>query len=161
MSVSLYTVGYEGSDIDPFIATLKAVGIEHVIDIRDVPVSRKLGFSKKSLSVALLQVGIGYTHLKPLGDPKPGRDAMRQGDYQAFLKVYDAHVATKEAQEALGDAVNIAKTSKAVLLCFEREPRYCHRLIVAEHMGELAPFTVRHLGVNSRAPIRSGQPQLQ
>jgi uncharacterized protein (DUF488 family) len=73
MSV-LYTIGYEGADIDRFIATLKAVEVTVVADVRAVALSRKRGFSKTALRARLAAEGIAYVHLVELGDPKPGRD---------------------------------------------------------------------------------------
>lgn len=152
MSAILYTIGYEGAEISQFLETLKACGVGRVIDIRDVPVSRKLGFSKGSLTAALETQGIGYTHLKSLGDPKAGRDAMRRGDYAAFVEIYNAHIAQESAQRALRDAVELALTANAVLLCFERNPKECHRTIVAHEMCKHADFEIRNLGVNRDSP---------
>ena len=78
MSV-LFTVGYEGTDIERFVKTLKAVGIRRLADVRAVAVSRKPGFSKRRLSDRLADEVIEYIHFVELGDPKPGRDAARSG----------------------------------------------------------------------------------
>ena len=75
----IYTIGYEGTDIERFVATLKIVGIKHLADVRAVAVSRKKGFSKSALSARLDAEGIQYFHFIELGDPKPGRDAARAG----------------------------------------------------------------------------------
>jgi uncharacterized protein (DUF488 family) len=147
----LYTIGYEGAEISEFLETLQACGIRRVIDIRDVPVSRKPGFSKKSLSAALERQGIGYTHLKSLGDPKAGRDAMRRGDYSAFVEIYNAHITLEPAQNALQVAVEMACEVDAALLCFERSPKDCHRTIVANEMCKHFDFEIRNLGVNKDA----------
>jgi uncharacterized protein (DUF488 family) len=48
MSV-VYTIGYEGTDIDRFVATLRTVGVTLLADVRAVAVSRKKGFSKNGL----------------------------------------------------------------------------------------------------------------
>lgn len=149
MQPILYTIGYEGSEIEQFLLTLQECGIEHVIDIRDVPVSRKRGFSKTSLATALTGRGIGYTHLKALGDPKAGRMAMRNGDFPAFLEIYTGHLATREAQGALRDAVCLAEQHASALLCFERSPKECHRTIVADEMRQIADFKVQNVGVNT------------
>ena len=58
MSV-VFTVGYEGTDIDRFVRTLKAVGVEKLADVRAVAVSRKAGFSKTKLASRLAEEGIG------------------------------------------------------------------------------------------------------
>jgi len=144
---TLMTIGYEGALIDDFIATLKRVDVEVLIDIRDVPISRKRGFSKKSLATALEGAGLDYIHLRDLGDPKPGRDAARRGDIEGFERIFRAHLARDVSQVALARAVDIASRARATLLCFERDPACCHRTIVAAAMADRAPFEVRHLGV--------------
>ncbi len=154
MTAIVFTIGYEGAEVDHFLSTLADAGVMHVIDIRDVPASRKRGFSKNALASALEENGIGYTHLKALGDPKPGREAMRRGDYGAFLAIYSDHIEQPAAQASLGDAVNIALAEPSVLLCYERDPKHCHRTLVAGMMKGLASFTIRHLGVNPRT-VRS------
>src|SRR3546814_17179944 len=130
MNSILYTIGYEGSDIAHFLLTLQQCGIKRVIDVREVPLSRKRGFSKTALAAKLVESGIDYSHFKALGDPKPGRDAMRRGDFSAFVDIYSEHLATPEAQAALHDAVDLAMRSSSGLLCFERSPKECHRTMV-------------------------------
>ena len=147
MTPDILTIGYEGADLDSFLSTLALAGVEHLVDVRDLPISRKRGFSKSSLALALNAAGIRYTHLKALGDPKAGRDAMKQGDYQAFLAIYSAHIATDSAQKALDEAADIARSARTVLLCYERNPKECHRSLVVEHLQGRESFGVRHLGV--------------
>lgn len=144
----LYTVGYEGADIAHFLRTLNDCGIKRLIDIRDVPVSRKRGFSKTALATALGEQGISYSHLKALGDPKAGREAMRRGDYPGFLEIYTAHISTPEGQAALRAAIELAEESPSILLCYERSPTECHRTVVAKEMAVLAEFEVKNVGVN-------------
>lgn len=135
MSV-VYTIGYEGTDIDRFVATLKAVGIERIADVRAIALSRKKGFSKKSLSAQLALAGIEYLHFGELGDPKPGREAARSGLYDKFRAIYESHMSTEGAQLSLRQLVAMAGEKPTCLLCFERNPATCHRSIVAEEMSE-------------------------
>ena len=58
----LFTVGYEGREPDELIALLQANGVDRVIDIRELPLSRRRGFSKTPLGTALRAVGIEYVH---------------------------------------------------------------------------------------------------
>ena len=152
MSVVL-TIGYEGATIEDFIATLKAAIVDVLIDIRDVPISRKRGFSKRSLADALRAADIDYVHLRDLGDPKPGREAARRGDTDEFERIFRTHLSRDASQEALINAVEIAKSARACLLCFERQHTCCHRSIVAEAMVERDRFRVRHLGVRAGLAI--------
>ena len=145
---TLATIGYEGASIADFIGTLHHAGIKQVIDIRDVPASRRPGFSKNVLAEALRQEKIGYIHLKALGDPKAGRDAAREGRFDDFRAIFNARLALPESQEALKVAVDQAKETPSTLLCYERDCKHCHRSIVAKSMAVFFPFKVQHLGVH-------------
>lgn len=143
----LSTIGYEGASLGDFLSTLHRAGIKQVVDIRDVPVSRRPGFSKNVLARALEEEGLSYLHLKALGDPKPGREAAREGRYEAFRAIYGEHLDLTAGQDALRVAVDAAIAAPSVLLCYERDCRHCHRTIVAQAMTQLYSFHVRHLGV--------------
>ncbi|MDR6850865.1 uncharacterized protein (DUF488 family) [Sphingomonas sp. BE123] len=84
----VFTIGYEGATIASFLAALEQAGVRQVIDVRQLPLSRRPGFSKSSLAAALAERGIGYVHLKALGTPKPGRDAAKKGDRRTLEAVY-------------------------------------------------------------------------
>jgi uncharacterized protein (DUF488 family) len=151
MTTTLSTIGYEGASLEDFLDTLLCAGIRQVIDIRDVPVSRRPGFSKNILMRALEEEEIKYIHLKPLGDPKPGREAAREGRFDDFNIIYSSHLALPAGQEALQLAVESAKATPSVLLCYERDYKYCHRTLVAAAMTELSCFQIRNLGVQKKA----------
>lgn len=147
MQKNVYTIGYEGSSIEDFIATLISQKISVLIDIRDRPLSRKKGFSKNALAEALQSQGIEYIHLKGLGDPKEGRDAARSGDMATFEKIFKKHMKSKEAQADLKKASKISMMKTACFLCFEREPKCCHRNIVVKQMTESTEQEITHIGV--------------
>ncbi|WP_086463970.1 DUF488 domain-containing protein [Oceanibaculum nanhaiense] len=130
----LYTIGYEGTDIERFVATLKAVGIQRLADVRAVLHSRKRGFSKKSLAAHLEAEGIEYLTFQPLGDPKPGRDAARAGQQDVFRAIYTTHLNSEGAQSSLKELTAVAEQQPTCLLCFERDPVNCHRSIIAEEL---------------------------
>jgi uncharacterized protein (DUF488 family) len=130
----LYTIGYEGTDIERVVSTLKAVRIQQLADVRAVPLSRKRGFSKRSLSVRLDAEGIEYLPFRPLGDPNPGRDAARSGRYDLFRAIYIEHLDSAEAQSSLRMLAAVAEEKATCLLCFERDPATCHRSLVADRL---------------------------
>ena len=144
---TLLTIGYEGSTIEDFVSTLKLSEVQILIDVRDVPVSRKRGFSKKALSENLEDAGVKYVHLRELGNPKLGREAAKRGDTQSFERIFREHLACEKSQTALDSAIGIASRARACLLCFERDPLVCHRKIVADEIGNREDFEVRHIGV--------------
>jgi uncharacterized protein (DUF488 family) len=65
----LFTLGHSTRTFDEFLEILKAYGIEHLVDVRTIPRSRRHPhFSQESLVGSLPEAGIQYTHMKELGD---------------------------------------------------------------------------------------------
>ncbi|WP_317134813.1 DUF488 family protein [Rhodoferax lithotrophicus] len=50
---TLFTLGYEGLVLDAFIARLQAAQVKTVVDVRELPLSRKKGFSKISILLSI------------------------------------------------------------------------------------------------------------
>jgi len=142
---SISTIGYEGIAFESFVAALTANGVLQVIDVRELPLSRRKGFSKTAISLELSNVGIKYVHLKSLGDPKEGRLAARAGRDAEFRKIFSKHMKSKEAQVGLELCAALATSKPSALLCFERCPTCCHRGIVAEALRLNYGFSVQHI----------------
>lgn len=139
----LFTIGYAGANIGNFIDTLRAAGVEELVDVRAVASSRNRPFAKNALATALAEAGIAYRHLKALGTPKAGRDAARRGDAATMHHVYDGQLATPEAQDALAALRALASEKRVAVMCMESDPAQCHRSIVAARLG--ADFMTEHL----------------
>ena len=103
--MKIFTIGYEGVTMDEFLAALKGAGVEQVIDVRALPLSRRPGFSKNILAATLKDNGIGYVHLKALGTPKPGRDAAKKGDWRTMEQVYAGQLHLLQAEPIIGSRV--------------------------------------------------------
>lgn len=142
---AIFTVGYEGTDIDRFVRTLAAAGVKQLADVRAVAVSRKAGFSKKKLEARLAEEGISYIHFVALGDPKPGREAARSGNHELFVSIFNDHMATEPAQQALEELKEAVELAPTCLMCFERDPTTCHRTIVANSVTQSTGFEVFNL----------------
>lgn len=132
----IFTIGYEATTMDEFIAALRGAGVERVIDIRAVPLSRRPGFSKNVLAASLKEAGIGYVLLKNLGTPKPGRDAAKKGDVKTLRTVYANQLGLPEAQAEAAQMRALAAEKPSALLCFERDPAHCHRTLLLAAEGE-------------------------
>jgi uncharacterized protein (DUF488 family) len=145
----IFTIGYEGASVEGFTAALRRARVALVLDIRAAPVSRKKGFSKTPLAKHLAEAGIGYRHLRGLGTPKHGREAARSGDHEAFERIFRTHLEEPEALLDLGQALSLAQAQAICLLCLERDPEQCHRLIVAERMARESGQGIRHLFVDA------------
>lgn len=145
--MQLATIGYEGASLADFVATLIRAGIKRVIDVREIAQSRRPGFSKSAFSAALNAADIEYHHIRQLGDPKHGREAARAGKMDLFRHIFSAHMELTASQNALREALQLATEEQAVLVCYERDPKDCHRTIVAAHLAALGSFETVHLGV--------------
>jgi uncharacterized protein (DUF488 family) len=123
----LFTIGYEGATQAELIAALQGAGVERVIDVRAVPLSRKPGFSKNILAAGLKEAGIDYVHLKALGTPPAGREAARKGRLAEMHRIFAEQLETPEAGAQAAQMVALAEDKPSALLCFERDPAGCHR----------------------------------
>ena len=93
----LFTLGYEGLKQDSFISHLKENNIETLVDVREVPWSRKRGFSKSQLENSLTESGIRYVHMKSLGSPSYLRKKVKENaDYEYFFKEYTNYIETRK-----------------------------------------------------------------
>jgi uncharacterized protein (DUF488 family) len=129
---SLFTIGYEQAKPAAVLRELKRARIDLVVDTRAVAASRRPGFSKRQLAASLDEAGIGYLHLQKLGTPAEGRQAARAGNFDKLWRIYDKHIKTAEAQDALAELLSLVKSGQRVcLLCYERDPAECHRSRIA------------------------------
>jgi uncharacterized protein (DUF488 family) len=151
MAKTLFSIGYEKARLADVIAALKSAGVATVIDVRDRPISRRPGFSKRQLAAGLDEVGIRYVGLRALGTPPEGREANRKRDWERFWRIVDERLATAEAELALEQAAAIAADSPSCLLCYEGDWRICHRSRVADILAARHGFTLHHLVASDAA----------
>jgi uncharacterized protein (DUF488 family) len=126
----IFTIGYEGATVPEFVAALKKAGVERVIDVRALPLSRRPGFSKTPLRGALEEAGIEYLHLKALGTPADGRAAARAGRHADLERIYAGQLELPEAIAQSAQMLHLAGEKPSALLCMEREPAHCHRTLL-------------------------------
>jgi uncharacterized protein (DUF488 family) len=131
-------VGYEGQDAERFVSELRSAGVDVVVDVRLTPISRKRGFSKRSLAEQLESAGIQYEHLRALGNPKDNRAgfAGAPDDLRAAMDRYAALLADDDAVTALERITELATSNRVAVLCFEASDHRCHRQVVLSHVDE-------------------------
>lgn len=139
----IFTIGYEAATVGEFLAALQAAGVERVIDVRALPLSRRPGFSKSPLRAALAEAGIDYVHLKALGTPSDGRTAARAGRHADMARIYAGQLELPEAMAQGAQMLELAAEKPSALLCMEREPAHCHRTLLLDAIA--ADAEVVHL----------------
>ncbi|MDQ1017440.1 DUF488 family protein, N3 subclade [Streptomyces afghaniensis] len=141
----LWSAGYEGQDIDSFVASLVDSRIGVVADVRLTPISRKKGFSKTRLGEALAEAGIEYTHLRGLGNPMDIREPFWDGRIEVGRARFRSLLRSEEAQADLDRLAEHARASRVALLCFEKDESRCHRQVVLETVRSRVPVPVNPL----------------
>lgn len=135
-AASVVGVGYEGVDVDVFIARLVDLGVGVLADVRMTPLSRKKGFSKRALAEALSEAGVDYLHLRELGNPKTNRPGFA-GDGQALAEArgrYADLLDEEAADTALDRLAALAADRRVAVMCFEADEERCHRHVVLEEV---------------------------
>lgn len=141
---ALFTFGYEALTIERFIARLKDSRVNLIVDVRDLPLSRKKGFSKNAFREHLAAAGIGYEHRPALGCPKPVRDQYREdGDWADYTRGFLAHLGTVKTE--VRNLAVTARDHRACLVCFEADFSACHRTYVARAVRAAGGPVVQHL----------------
>jgi uncharacterized protein (DUF488 family) len=145
VAVTLCTIGYEGRKVDELLEALLAAGVTRLVDVRELPLSRKRGLSKTALGNSLDEVGISYEHMKPLGNPKENRERYWSGDVAGGAEIYRRHL-HNGSYSTLVDLAESLDDGTVCLLCFERDHAVCHRDVIVDSLQELRPgLAVDHL----------------
>jgi uncharacterized protein (DUF488 family) len=149
--MTLFTFGYEGLELSQFIARLHAADVRAVVDVRELPLSRKRGFSKRAFAEALAKAGIAYRHVPALGCPKPIRNRYRDdNDWSHYASAFSSYL--RQQTEAVAALAKSARKTKECLVCFEADYSVCHRSIVARAVAACGGPAVVHLTATAAIP---------
>jgi uncharacterized protein (DUF488 family) len=154
--VNIFSIGYEGLSVQTFLELLSEHGIETVVDVRKLPLSRKPGFSKNALRQLLENVGLGYVHLAELGCPKSVRNRYREdSDWSLYTAGFLNHLSTQSG--AIEKLSSLAKSSNCALLCFEADFNFCHRSMVADAVRARSGARIEHIDVKAVRKMGSAE----
>lgn len=130
---AIYTIGYEQRSLEEYINLLIKEDVKVLVDVRKNPLSRKYGFSKKSLQNALEHVGIEYKHIPELGISSEKRMNLHsQEDYNRLFDLYEKEVLSSSSAQLTALYQLVLENERIGLTCFEKDPGYCHRTRIAE-----------------------------
>jgi uncharacterized protein (DUF488 family) len=140
---NLFTIGYESHTPESLIAALRKAKIKTLIDVRDLPLSRKRGFSKSPLRSLLEEHDIRYVHVKGFGVPADLRHQYRAGEVKKvqYMECFRSMLAN--GGELLEEAYSMAKSERCCLMCMEEHHADCHRTVVAAEIAKVNGLAVR------------------
>ncbi len=140
----IFSIGYEGKDIDIFLDLLIQNHIDVLVDIRSNPFSMNFAFTKNKLANSLESVQIQYLHVPELGISGEHRKNLEsEGDYSKLFQFYSTAILPDQIHK-VNKLVELGKHKRIALMCFEADKNKCHRGIVSEKIEQFNN-TVTHL----------------
>ena len=132
--LTVFTVGHSTRTIEEFMHLLIAHAIQHVIDVRSIPRSkRNPQFNRDQLPMALQRFGIDYSHMPGLGGRRHARrDSTNTGWRNVSFRGYADYMDTPAFKESLNRCIALAREERVALMCAEAVPWRCHRSLIAD-----------------------------
>lgn len=144
----LFTIGYEGRSLDLYLNLLIKNNVNTLVDVRRNPLSRKYGFSKKTLSSTIEKLGMKYIHMPQLGISSDQRRELNvQSDYDRLFDSYEKNELSDNRSSLMKLFEVITDRKRVAITCFESHVCMCHRGRIAKTL-ELLPewsYAVRHI----------------
>ena len=142
----VHTIGHSTRAIEAFCALLEAHAIDHIVDVRRWPASRRHPqFARQPLIQALALRGIDYTWREELGgfrSPRP--DSPNTGWRTQAFRAYADFMLTPEFEAAIAPLEALAAAQRIALMCAEAVPWRCHRQLLADAFT-VRDWRVRHI----------------
>ena len=138
MPQKIFTVGHSDLTFMRFLTLIQANNINHIIDIRSIPYSRRAPWSNKSrLPEILKPFQIRYTYLgHKLGGKRQSIDRISRQQGVSSQADYN---------DGIHLLLQLTMREKLALLCAEGDPALCHRQhIVAQTLID-SDITVLHI----------------
>jgi uncharacterized protein (DUF488 family) len=133
--MEIYSIGFTQKSASQFFGTLKAHGIERLLDVRLNNTSQLAAFAKQAdLAYFLSEIcGAAYEHEPLLAPTQEILDNFKKkkGDWDAYQKAFIRLMRARKI-EAVIDRESFKR--KTVLLCSEPTAEHCHRRLVLEYL---------------------------
>jgi uncharacterized protein (DUF488 family) len=132
----LFTIGYEGRDIDLFLNVLVQNYIDVLVDVRKNPFSMNFNFTKNNLKGYLENSEIRYIHIPELGiEGEKRKHLLTLKDYENLFEDYE-RTTIKENPVLIDNIVKLSQNHRVALMCFEADVKMCHRGIIARSIAQ-------------------------
>lgn len=127
----IYTLGYQGRTEEEFLDLLDKHDIDHLVDVRSYPSSKREEFSKENLKTTLFQKGVMYKHL-------PGLGGLGEKEYEEVML-------SDRWNTSYDELKNLARDGNTVMMCMEKDPYQCHRRFISDRLEDEG-WDVVHIG---------------
>lgn len=162
----VYTIGHFDYSLDKFLEMLLKADVTLVIDVRSFPKSKRHPqYNQRTFKEWLENNNIKYFHNKLLGGRRKQSSivgvTLNEGWKNQSFHNYADYTLTDEFKEGINSLMEDAKKNTVAILCAERHPSRCHRLIISNWLAA-HDLSVEHIIVNNKDEIevvshKSGQ----
>jgi uncharacterized protein (DUF488 family) len=133
--MEIYSIGFTQKSAAEFFGTLKAYGIERLLDVRLNNTSQLAAFAKQAdLAYFLREIcGVAYEHEPLLAPTQDILDAFKKkkGSWDTYVEAYLALIRSRKIESVLSKE---SFQKKTVLLCSEATAEHCHRRLALEYL---------------------------
>lgn len=142
---AVFSIGYEGKQLDGFIGQLVSAQVTQLLDVRCNAISRKKGFGKLQLMQACSDSNIQYIHIPELGIPSKMRTSLKtRDDYDTLMNRYREDI-LPEALIYVQQVARFASEKPSAFMCFEKDINCCHRKPLVDAVSKATGLPITHL----------------
>ena len=135
--MEIYSIGFTQKSAGEFFDTLKAHGIERLLDVRLNNTSQLSGFAKQGdLAYFLREIcHCAYEHEPLLAPEQQMLDAFKKhkGSWDVYAEAFLNLMRSRKIESAIPKK---SFEQKTVLLCSELTAEHCHRRLVLEYLQQ-------------------------
>lgn len=153
----IYTVGHFDYSLDKFQEMLQTADVTFVMDVRAFPNSKSHPqYNQESFQAWLEDNDVKYFHNKLLGGRRKRSgtvgENLNEGWKNQSFHNYADYTLTDDFKQGIKLLMEDAKENTVAILCAERHPSRCHRLIVSNWLVA-HDVNVGHIIVNNKGEI--------
>ncbi len=136
---TIFTIGHSTRTIAEFVALLRQVAVDLLVDVRSIPRSRtNPQFNADALPEVLVDAGITYRHLPALGGLRHRKEGAMPSPNTlwrvAAFRNYADYAATDAFRRGLDELRALARDNCCAIMCAEAVWWRCHRRIIADYL---------------------------
>ncbi len=153
----IYTAGHFDYSLDKFLEMLQKADVTLVTDVRTFPNSKRHPqYNQQSFQEWLENKHIKYFHNKLLGGRRQPSGTvgvtLNEGWRNQSFHNYADYTLTDEFKQGINSLIEDSKENTVVILCAERHPSRCHRLLISNWLAA-HDVNVDHIIVNNKDEI--------
>lgn len=139
---ALYTVGHSNHALPVFHALLERHQIALLCDVRSQPRSRRYPqFNRDRLAGSLAEIGVEYLFMGRELGARPADPSMYSSGRVDFARL----AAGAAFQEGLRQLMALMQARRCAIMCAERDPVACHRMILVSRALQAPHIQVHHI----------------